>query len=213
MPKGLAGIIYGKEGLGKTSLGLRFPGPVFCKSIYENGYAYLEDIGVPDNTTNDDIRSFEQLVDQLKKQTSGTFLVDSLKGLQAILFEYVRRKYYDGSEKEFNSYSSGARKESVSVLLNFLDLCSQKNAAGVHTIFLGHMGTQAMSNALGPDIVCHVISMEDGDRGGIRSTITAWAGFIFFLNLQVEITRTTEKEKQTIMEGKVNSEDNRINII
>lgn len=210
MPRGLAGIIYGKEGMGKTSLGLRFPGPVYCKSIFENGYAYLEDVGVPDNTVNENIRDFETLIKQTQAIKSGTLLIDSLKGLQAILFDYVRRKYYEGSEKEFNAYSSGARKESVTVLLNYLDLLSQKNAAGVHTIFLGHMGTQSMPNAMGPDILCHVISMEDGDKGGIRSTITAWAGFIFFLNMQIEITRTTEKEKQVVIEGKADINDNRV---
>lgn len=210
MARGLAGIIYGKEGTGKTSLGLRFPGPVFCKSIFENGYIYLQDIGVPDNTTNDDIRDYETLVAQTKAMKSGTILIDSLKGFQAILFDYVCRKYYDSSQKEFNSYSSGARKESVTVLQNYLDLLSQKTAEGVNVLFLGHMGTASMPNALGPDILCHVISMEDGDKGGIRSTLTAWAGFIFFLNLQIEITRSTEKEKGTVMEGKVDSGDTRI---
>lgn len=212
MPRGLAGIIYGKEGMGKTSLGLRFPGPVFCKSIFENGYVYLEDVGaVPDNTLNSNIRNWEVLVAETKATKSGTILIDSLKGFQAILFEYVCQNYYESSWVQFNSYSSGARKESVTILQTYLDLLSQKTAEGVNVVILGHMGTATLTNALGPDITCHMISMEDGDKGGIRSTLTAWSGFIFFLYLQVEITRNVELSKdRKVLEGKADSGDVRI---
>ena len=212
MSRGLAGIIYGKDGMGKTSLGLRFPGPVFCKSIFENGYLYLSDVpgNIPDNTDNQDIRTWQELVAAVKATKTGTILIDSLKGLQKILFDYVCTTYYKSDWTNFNSYSSGARKESVAVLQTFLDLCSQKNAEGVHTVFLGHMGTSAVTNAMGADYVSHVISMEDGDKGRISSTIRSWAGFIFFLNLQIVISVATETDRaKNIVEGKADARDTR----
>jgi AAA domain len=212
MARGLAGIIYGKEGMGKTSLGLQFtPGPVYCKSMGENGYEYLEDVGaVPANSVNSNVRSFEQLVKEVQACSSGTLLFDGLKGLQSLIFDYVTKKYYEDSVKSFNSYSSGLRKESPMVLTNFLDLCSQKVQQGVNTIFLGHMSTVTLPNTMGADYMSHVIAMDDGDKGGMRSTMTSWAGFIFFLNMSIEIEiKTASMKDGTATEGKANEADRR----
>jgi hypothetical protein len=212
--RGLSGVIYGREGMGKTSLGLRFPGPVHCKSILESGYDDLEMVGgVPENSTNVRIKTFEQLVDETKKVQSGTLLIDSSKGLQSKIFDYVCQTYYKNDRVAFNSYSAGARRESPAVLQDYLDLCSYKTDQGINVIFIGHVGTISLPNTMGPDYLCHVINLDDGEKGlGMRTTLTAWAGFIFFLNLSVDITRVTEADRSTrlAMEGKAKEFSERI---
>jgi hypothetical protein len=211
MPRGLVGVIYGKEGTGKTSLGLQFPGPVKCLSVGENGYDYLADVNaVPENSINIAINTFEQLVDESKKITAGTLLVDSLKGVQKLIFDYVQTKYYEGNFTKFNAFSEGPRKFSPPVLQNYLDLLSQKASLGVNIILLAHMGTASVPNTLGADYLSHVILLDDGDRGGMRSTVTSWAGFIFFLNNAISLTIRTETNKAgQITEGKAENVDQR----
>ncbi len=212
--RGLTGVIYGREGMGKTSLGLRFPGPVHCKSILETGYDDLELVNaVPENSTNSRIRSYPQLVDEVKKITSGTLLVDSTKGLQSLIFEHVCQTCYGGKWEAFNAYSKGARQESPIVFQSFLDLCTLKADQGVNIILLGHVGTISLPNTMGPDYLCHVINLEDGDKGlGMRSTLTAWAGFIFFLNMDISITRVTDIDAKSkmAMEGKAKEYSDRV---
>jgi len=212
--RGLTGVIYGREGMGKTSLGLRFPGPVHCKSILETGYDDLEMIGaVPENSTNVRIKSFEHLVEETKKVSSGTLLLDSSKGLQSKLFDFVCEKYYKNDRTAFNAYSSGARRESPAVFQDYLDLCSLKADQGVNVIFLGHVGTISLPNTMGADYLCHVINLDDGEKGlGLRSSLTAWAGFIFFLNMSVDITRVTEVDSKSklALEGKAKEYSERV---
>jgi len=210
--RGMTGVIYGREGMGKTSLGLQFPGPIHCMSIGETGYQDLEVMGqVPDNSLNYVITSFQQLVQAVTKVTKGTILIDSTKGLQNKIFDFVLQAHYQNSTKDFHAYSSGSRKESPVVLQQFLDLCNNKANEGVNVILIGHVGTISLPNTMGPDFLCHVINLDDGEKGlGMRSTLTAWAGFIFFLNLQVDITRVTEAAKGIAMEGKAREEDNRV---
>jgi hypothetical protein len=209
----MTGVIYGREGMGKTSLSLQFPGPVHCMSIGETGYQDLEVIGqVPANSLNYIITDYKQLVGAVSKVTKGTVVIDSTKGLQTKIFDYVLATHYQNNVANFHSYSSGSRKESPQVLQAFLDMCNQKANEGVNILLLGHTGTVSMPNTMGPDYLCHIINLDDGDKGlGMRSVLTAWAGFIFFLNLSVDITRVTEQAKGGLaMEGKARDEDNRV---
>jgi hypothetical protein len=212
LSRGLSGVIYGREGMGKTSLALQFPGPVHCMSVGETGYQDLEMVNqVPENSVNYVIDNFEQLVSAVGKVVKGTVVIDSTKGLQNKIFDYVLRMYYQNNSKDFHAYSSGVRKESPQVLQQFLDACSTKVNQGVNVILIGHVGTIPLPNTMGADVLCHVINMEDGDKGlGMRSTLTAWAGFIFFLNLDVAINRVTEKASGLAMEGKAVESNNRL---
>lgn len=213
MARGLAGVIYGLEGLGKTSLGLRFPGPVWCKSIKETGYDDLMDGNVvPSNSMNSRITSWEQLVQECRKVTNGTLLLDGCTGIQHYLCDFVCRNYYASDWGKFNNYSMGIRKESVMVFQEFLDLCTDLAYKGVNVIFLGHQGTVTMTNAMGVDPVCHVIKMDDGDKGGLRSSLTAWASFVFFLNNDIRIGQATNIDHRTkqALEGKALDGDKRV---
>lgn len=213
MPKrGLAAVIYGREGSGKTSIGLQFPEPIKCLSIGENGYKYLEDVhATPENSVDIEITSYKQLVDETKKTAQGTLLIDGLKGVQSIIFDHVKQTVYGGNDTKFNAYSEGPRKFAPPILQEYLNLCSILNSRGVHTIFLGHMGTTTLVNAMGADQYCHVILMDDGDKGGMRSTIRSWSGLILFINNEVMIETATDLTKSgNILEGKALKKDIRV---
>lgn len=214
MSWGLGIVFYGSEGIGKTGTALQFSalGPLTCFSIKESGFRNNQMAGeIPANCTNIDIDNFESLIRELKKIKTGVVVLDSLSGLQSILFDYVCRSRYEGDWNKFTDYWKGQRVDSPPYLIELLDLLDQLRMQGVHVILIGHMVTTASPNTLGADYLTHVIDMDQGDKGGLRSCITKWAQAVIFMHIEVAITRSTELAKnKMILEGKAKDEDNRL---
>lgn len=204
--RGLAIVLYGSEGIGKTSLALQFAhlGDTTCISIKETGYENLEVIPgiVPENSMNINVSTWEELVDATKKAKK-VLIIDSLSGLQYLLFDYVCRTAFKGEWSEFTAYFKGQRTDSPAVLMRYIDLLDALTSKGVHVIMIGHMVTEVLPNTMGADYKCHTIDMDQGDKGGVRSLITKWAQAILFLHIGIDITRATEVSKtKMVMEGK-----------
>lgn len=214
MTRGLGLVFYGGEGIGKTGVALQFSilGPLTCFSIEESGYEDLELVNeVPDNCANVTIDNYDQLINGLKKIKEGVIVIDSLSGLQKILFDYVCKTVYNDNWDKFTDYWKGQRVDSPIFLSQLLNLLESFRARGIHVILTGHMVTTTESNTLGADYLSHVIDMDQGDKGGLRSNVTKWAQAVIFMNIDVAITRATELAKdKTVMEGKAKDDDNRL---
>jgi hypothetical protein len=213
---GLGLVLYGGEGIGKTSLALKFAefGQLKCLSIKETGYGDLAVTGdVPEGCTNVNISNYEELLQETKTAPQ-VLVIDSLSGLQNILFDYVCRTQYKGvwdGKDGFSSYYKGQRVDSPPILSAYTDMLSLLRSRGKHVIMIGHMVTTTEPNTMGADFLSHVIDMDQGDKGGCRSVITKWAQAILFMNIDVAITRATETAKdRTVMEGKARDDDNRL---
>ena len=212
--RGLAIILYGSEGIGKTSLALQFShlGEATCLSIKETGFDHLKELPgvVPDNITNINVSSWEELVDQTKKAKK-VLILDSLSGLQYVLFDYVCRTAFEGKWAEFTSYYKGQRTDAPAVLVRYIDLLDAITLRGTHVIMTGHMITEVLPNTLGADYKSHSIDMDQGDKGGVRSIITKWAQAILFMHIDISITRATDITRdKVVMEGKAKDDDNRL---
>lgn len=215
MTRGLALLIYGGEGIGKTGTALQFShlGPLTCISAGETGYEYLDIIGeVPPNCTNYVAESYEDIHKITKGMREGVLVLDSLSGLQKFIFDYVCRTVYSGKWEDFTSYWKGQRVDSPIYFDQYLDLLNLLCSKGIHVIVLGHCITTEVLNALGPDYVSHVLDMDYSDKGSsMRSCVTKWAQAILFMDIDIAITRVTERAKdKTVLEGKAKDDDNRL---
>jgi hypothetical protein len=216
MPRGLGVVGYGSEGVGKTSWAIQHAhlGSLDCFSIKETGYEDLEIIGeVPEGCNNYNVETWEALNGYLKKSTAEVWIIDGLSGLQKILFDYVCRTVYDGVWKGkdgFTGYWKGQRVDSPPILMSLLDNFSRERANGRHIILLGHMITETETNTLGADFLSHTIDMDQGDKGGCRGCITQWAQAVLFMHIDVSITRSTETERNVVLEGKAKEDADRL---
>lgn len=212
--RGLGLVLYGGEGIGKTGLALQHAnlGSLRCFSMGETGYLDLEMIDeVPPNCTNVNINSYVELITSLKNAKENVYVLDSLSGLQKMLFTYVCETMYKGDWEKFTSYWKGQRVDSVAVFSELLNSLDNLRAQGKHIIFIGHMVTTQEPNTLGADYLSHVIALDDGDKGGLRSCIRQWAQAILFMNIDIAITRATEVDKsKQVIEGKAKDDDNRL---
>lgn len=215
---GLGLVLYGGEGVGKTSLALQFAmlGKLLCLSIKETGFDDLVTQGVvPKGCRNIDVNSWEELNEAVKREEYDVLVIDSTSGMQNILFDYVCRTQYQGKwdgKEGFSSYYKGQRVDSPPVLSKFMDAMSHLRQKGKHIIIIGHMVTTTEPNSMGADYLSHVIDMDQGDKGGVRSIITKWAQAVLFMNIDVNINRAVETDRITklIMEGKARDEDVRL---
>lgn len=215
--KGLGLVLYGSEGIGKTSLALQFAnvGPLTCLSVNEYGYSNLEITGeVLPNSKNIQITNWEKLIYHTKEFKDKVLVIDSLSGIQTILFDYVCRTAYNGiwaGKDGFSSYWKGQRVDSPPVLIDYLDQLERLRDRGCHVILTGHMVTTEETNTLGADYLSHVLDMDQGDKGGVRSCIMKWAQAVLFMNIDVSITRATELARdKTVLEGKAKDDDKRL---
>lgn len=215
---GLKMTLYGGEGIGKTGLALQHAalGTLTCLSTPgETGFEDLEIIDeVPSGCTNINVESYEDLVNATTKCKTDVLVIDGLSGLQKLLFDYVCRTVYKGKwdgKDGFSSYWKGQRVDSPVYLDSYLSELDKLRNRGIHVILIGHMVTVTEPNTLGADFLSHVIDMDQGDKGGLRSCITKWAQAVIFMNIDVSITRATEVDKtKQVMEGKAKDDDNRI---
>lgn len=212
--RGLGLVLYGGEGMGKTGLSLQFShlGPLKCLSIGETGYEDLNTIGeVPDNCTNVVVDSWDEMIKETRNLEEQVLVLDGLAGVQKMLFNHVCRTMYDNNWTDFTSYWKGQRVDSPAFLSEYLNMLDNLRAEGKHIILIGHMVTTQEPNTLGADYLSHVIALDDGDKGGLRSCVKQWAQAILFLNIDISITRATETARnKVVMEGKAKDDDNRL---
>ena len=67
--RGMGLIVYGRQGIGKTSFGLRFPKPLRVISVNEYGYDDLDDAGlVPADCDNVLMNNFPAFIKEIRER-------------------------------------------------------------------------------------------------------------------------------------------------
>jgi hypothetical protein len=214
--RGIGIVLYGGEGLGKTSWAVQWAalGSVKVISVNEIGYDSLAMVGdVPEGCRNIKINNFEELDKEIISATEDVIVIDSIGGVQEKLFDFVCRTQFNGNFEEFTSYYKGYRSNSPPVFGKWLERLERHLQLGRHVIIIGHMITTSIPNTSGADYLSHVVALDDGDKDGMRQRLMRWAPNVLFLNIDVAITRSTERgtgtEKGLVLEGKADDRDNR----
>lgn len=169
---------------------------------------------IPPGVTNVDVQDFEDLDEEVRTCTEDVLIVDSMKGVENMIFDFVCRTQFKNNWDGFMDYWKGPRIHSPPVLERWLDRMSRHLARGCHVILIGHVATTELPNTMGADYQSHVLLMDDGDKGGMRSSVMRWAPNVLFMNISVEIEQSTKKgtgtERNIVKEGKAADIDNRI---
>ena len=184
-------VIYGPPGIGKTSVGAAAPNPVFLVDSQEDGINTLKasrllpaDIPVipPCQTWADVLSALDSLT--TGKHEFGTLVIDTLGGLERLLYDYVCADQYEGKwgDKGFASFARGyeASLPLWRELLNKLDrLRIDRN---MRVIALAHSIVKPFKNPEGEDFDRYVVDMHHK----MWSVTHKWADAILFANYYVE---------------------------
>lgn len=183
------GLLYGVEGIGKSTFGAATPKPIF--------------IGAEDGTNHIDVARFpspagwEELKEQAEAVASGeteykTLVLDTIDHAEPMLWDFICRR---DKEKNIETYGYG---KGYQVALDewriFLRLLESARKNGVNVLFLGHSQVKNFKNPEGPDFDRYEMMMNVKAAGLIKQ----WVDFVFFANHE---TFTSKDEKTKRVKG------------
>lgn len=200
MARGLGLVVYGTEGVGKTSFALEFPKELLCISVKESGYDDLEMVEqVPPETEGIDVETFGALIKTMQNAKEyRTVVIDSLSGVQQLMAKDILKEVYKDDLKDFGSFSEGLRIHGPIWAERVTNAAEVLRGAGVDVIFIGHSKTELPKNVNGTDYAVTELDMEKWPR----AVFLKWAQAVLYMTLDVEVM-ATKTWKGKAIEGKV----------
>ena len=176
-------VIYGPEGVGKSTLASQTPDPVFLDT--EGGTHHLDVVRLDSVTTWEEITAS---VGQLAKADHPfkTLIIDTADWLEKRLAEHLCRKANKDSIEDFG-YGKGwvQLAEEFARFLNSLDALL---ARGMHVVFLAHATVRKFE---APDQAGSYDRFELKLSKQVAPLLKEWADVVLFANY---VTRIAEKD-------------------
>ena len=176
-------VIYGPEGVGKTTFASQTPSPVFLDT--EGGTHHLDVARFDSATTWEEITAS---IGQLGKSEHPfhTLVVDTVDWLEKRLAEHLCRKSNKESIEDFG-YGKGwvILTEEFARFLNSLDALT---ARGMHVVFLAHSTVKKFE---APDQAGSYDRFELKLSKSVAPLLKEWADVVLFANY---VTRIAEKD-------------------
>lgn len=186
-------VIYGPEGIGKSSLAARFPDPLIIDT--EGGTAHM------DVRRIDKPQTWEELLAIVKEvaATPGvckTLVIDTADWAEQLITTYLCNKYKQNSIESFG-YGKGYTymAEEFSRLLSSCDLCI---AAGIHVVVTAHAKMRKFEQ---PDEMGAYDRWEMKLSKQTAPLLKEWCDMLLFCNYQTFVV-TSENDTKKAQGGK-----------
>ena len=185
-------VIYGPEGIGKSTLSAAFPEPVFLDT--EGGTIHLNVTRFPKPESWDDVLSFISQLGQTKHGFK-TLVVDTVDWLERLLVEHICRKSHKDGIEDFG-YGKGYTylAEEFSRFLQSLEGLRER---GMNLVMVAHSTIRKFEQ---PDAAGAYDRYELKLSKQCAPLIKEWCDLLLFVNY---FTKVTEKDgKQKAVGGK-----------
>lgn len=177
-------LIYGREGVGKTSFPAFMKNPVYLMSQGETGLETLVSNNqikeVPHFPEFTDWNTFTQAVKALITEPHDyqTIVFDCLDGFESLLFKSVCAAQFGGNPKKFNHYREGQRTAmpQFEAFLNDLDKLRRERDCTI--VFLAHARVVTRTNPLGVDVTMYEPNLDKD----VMALAKGWADMMLFMN-------------------------------
>jgi hypothetical protein len=179
-------IVYGRGGLGKSTLASQAPSPVFVAS--EEGLENIDAVAVePYPRTWEDVLAALDYVGTLDHET---LAVDSLDWIEPLCWDYVCRKSKKYADIEAFGYGKGyiAALDQWRVFRHKLDGLRTKN---MHIILIAHAHRKPYKNPLGDDYEHWTIKLHEKAAG----LLVEWADVVGFCDEDIATDDTSGRVK------------------
>jgi len=180
-------VIYGPEGIGKTTLAAAFPEPVFFDT--EGGTAHLNVTRLPKPETWEDVLSF---ISQLSQSEHGfkTLVIDTADWLERLLIEHICRKSHKEGIEDFG-YGKGYTylAEEFSRFLQSLEALRKK---GMHLVMVAHSTIRKFEQ---PDAAGAYDRYELKLSKQCAPLLKEWCDLLLFTNYYTKVTESEGKKR------------------
>lgn len=186
-------VIYGPEGIGKTTLAAAFPDPLIIDT--EGGTAHM------DVRRIDKPESWEELLSIIKEVAATpdickTLVIDTADWAEQLVTNYLCTKYKQSSIESFG-YGKGYTYLAEE-FAKLLSACDQVIAAGIHVVITAHAKMRKFEQ---PDEMGAYDRWELKVSKQVAPLLKEWADFLFFCNYQTFVV-TTETNTAKAQGGK-----------
>lgn len=186
-------VIYGSEGIGKSSLATEFPNPLFIDT--EGGTAHM------DVRRIEKPQSWEEMLSVVKevaaaKNVCKTLVLDTADWAEQLIVSYLCTKYKQNSIESFG-YGKGYTYlgEEFSRLLGALDMVL---ASGIHVVVTAHAKMRKFEQ---PDEMGAYDRWEMKLSKQVAPLLKEWCDILLFCNYQTFVV-TSENNTQKAQGGK-----------
>ena len=179
-------LIYGVEGIGKSSFAANAPSPIFIGA--EDGTSQLDVVRFPAPESWADIVEAVRVL-TLEKHEHKTLVVDTLDWAEPMLWRHICAR---DEQADIEAYGYGkGYQAALSEWLVFAQALDQLRAAkGMHVILVAHSQIKAFKNPEGPDFDRYEMKLH-AKAGGL---FKEWSDCVLFANY--ETVATTDKRKR-----------------
>ena len=190
-------VIYGPEGIGKSTLAAQFPSPLFIDT--ENGTKEL-DVARFDKPT-----SWEMLLQEVRYTLNNpgicqTLVVDTADWAEKLCIKAICAQYQKNGIESFD-YGKGYTfvYESFGELLNLLADVTER---GIHVVLTAHAATKRREQ---PDEFgtydCWGLKLIDSPKCSVANMVKEWADILLFANYKTLVVAVDDKGKKHKAQG------------
>ena len=181
-------VIYGTEGVGKSTLASKFPEPLFID--VEGGTSQLDIRRVEVNSSWEDLLGTVTEV-MRNPQICRTLVLDTADAAESLCVSYILRKYNQKSIESFG-YGKGYTMlgEEWSQLMTILDSCIDK---GINVTLIAHARQRKVEL---PDQAGAFDHWEMKVSKQVAPLLKEWADLLLFLNYKTYVVTTDSNSKK-----------------
>lgn len=183
-------LIYGVEGIGKSTLAAQAPSPLFID--IEGGTAHLDVRRLPQPTTWTMLLEEVKYVLNAPEACGGTLVIDTLDWAQTLCIRHVCTKNAKDSIEDWG-YGKGYTLvyEEYGMFLNMLTEAVER---GLNVICLAHsVITKFETPEENGSFDRYSLKLQAGNKTNIAKMCMEWADAVLFLNYKTIVTDVNEK--------------------
>jgi len=182
-------ILYGVEGVGKSTFAAGAPAPIFLST--EGGTGHLDVARFPEVTT------FADAMDAIRTLATEphdfrTLVVDTVDHLEPLVHAHVLSGTKWKSLAEYGGGYGKGNEAALDVWRIFLKaIADLRRAKRMHVVFLGHSAIRTFKNPMGGDFDRYVAKMNEKAAGLVKESV----GYVLFA--RYESFAKTDDDKRT----------------
>lgn len=176
-------VIYGVEGIGKSTFAAQFPDPIFID--VEGGTAELEVDRLPTPTS---WTLLCEIIDQERKlKRCKTLVIDTIDWAERMCIAELCAKYKKTGIEEFG-YGNGWQYEKEK-FDKFLDLLQEVVDSGINVVLIAHAKIKKFDQPeeMGAGYDRWELKLGDKTTNKIAPIVKEWADIVLFLNFKTEV--------------------------
>jgi hypothetical protein len=195
-------VLYGRPGVGKTSVAAQAEAPYFLLSGGETGlHSLIDSRQLPAEMPNIEVPDWESTIGILDDLTTmqhsrKTLVIDTANGLEKLANVFTRKRDYPGEngDKEFIAYQAGYRTCAMGAwkeLLVSLDRLRREKRMLI--ILLAHTSVAKVANPSGGDFTKWAPAFDG--RWAWESTY-AWCDVCLFADFDLTVVKERQKDSK-----------------